>query len=252
MPGMFPAAAPDEREERRVTRSPRVPSRIVVRPPNWLGDAVLALPAMAAVRRHFPRAHLTIAARAVGRGAVPRGHGRRGPITCIELPADTRAAVGARSKAGASTSASCFPNSFRSAWQFWRAGIRERWGYATSGRGCAAHAHAAGPSAARRRGIRPTTTARSCAASTSRATTRRRASRASAAERRARRRAARAARRRPTARARRLRARAPRTARRSSGRPIAMAERDRAARRASTARRACSSAPRTIGPRRVR
>ena len=29
--------------------------RLVLRPPNWLGDAVLALPAMAAVRRHFPQ-----------------------------------------------------------------------------------------------------------------------------------------------------------------------------------------------------
>jgi hypothetical protein len=37
-------------------------SRVIVRAPNWLGDAVLALPAMAAIRRHFKDAHLTIAA----------------------------------------------------------------------------------------------------------------------------------------------------------------------------------------------
>ena len=47
------------------------PGRVLVRAPNWLGDAVLALPTIAAVRRHFPGAHLAIA----GPGpvaAVPR------------------------------------------------------------------------------------------------------------------------------------------------------------------------------------
>ena len=56
--------------------TPPAPSRIVLRAPNWLGDAVLALPAMAAVRRAFPRAELTVAAPAVARGALPRGDGR--------------------------------------------------------------------------------------------------------------------------------------------------------------------------------
>ena len=38
--------------------------RLVVIAPNWLGDAVMALPALADVRRHFPDAHLAVAARA--------------------------------------------------------------------------------------------------------------------------------------------------------------------------------------------
>src|SRR5258707_267591 len=38
------------------------PGRVVIRAPNWLGDAVLALPAMAALRRQFPGAHLAVAA----------------------------------------------------------------------------------------------------------------------------------------------------------------------------------------------
>ena len=37
------------------------PSRIVIRAPNWLGDLVMALPAMAMARRAFPEAELTIA-----------------------------------------------------------------------------------------------------------------------------------------------------------------------------------------------
>ncbi len=37
---------------------------VVVFAPNWLGDAVMALPAIADVRRHFPSARLVVAARA--------------------------------------------------------------------------------------------------------------------------------------------------------------------------------------------
>ena len=92
------------------------------RPPNWLGDAVLALPAMAAIRRHFASAPPDDRGRAVGRGAVPRGHRRR-PGSRDRAAARATATRRRRSRAAASTSASCFPNSFRSAWQFWRAGI---------------------------------------------------------------------------------------------------------------------------------
>ena len=37
--------------------------RIVVVAPNWLGDAVMALPAIADIRRHYADAHLAVAAR---------------------------------------------------------------------------------------------------------------------------------------------------------------------------------------------
>ena len=37
--------------------------RLVVLAPNWLGDAVMALPAMADVRRASPHAEMTVAAR---------------------------------------------------------------------------------------------------------------------------------------------------------------------------------------------
>ncbi|HET9271419.1 MAG TPA: hypothetical protein VFO31_24750, partial [Vicinamibacterales bacterium] len=39
------------------------PARLVVLSPNWLGDAVMALPAVADLRRRFPSAHLAVAAR---------------------------------------------------------------------------------------------------------------------------------------------------------------------------------------------
>jgi heptosyltransferase-2 len=39
------------------------PARVVVFVPNWLGDAVMALPTVQAVRATYPHAHVTVAAR---------------------------------------------------------------------------------------------------------------------------------------------------------------------------------------------
>jgi heptosyltransferase-2 len=39
------------------------PSRILVRATNWIGDAVMSIPALEAVRKRFPAAHITILAR---------------------------------------------------------------------------------------------------------------------------------------------------------------------------------------------
>lgn len=107
--------------------------RLVVRPPNWLGDAVLAIPAMAAIRRHFAKSHLTIAA-APSVAPIFREDTPVAPDRVLELPATTRAAVAVLEGEGFGLGI-LFPNSFRSAWQFRRAGIPERWGYSRSGRG---------------------------------------------------------------------------------------------------------------------
>ena len=107
--------------------------RVVVRAPGWLGDAILSLPAAAAIRRHFASAHLTIAAPA-SVAAIFRERTAVAPDEVVELPDSTRRAVAAL-KAGRYDAGILFPNSFRSAWQFRRAGIDARWGYATSGRG---------------------------------------------------------------------------------------------------------------------
>ncbi|MBI3279493.1 MAG: lipopolysaccharide heptosyltransferase II [Acidobacteria bacterium] len=39
------------------------PSRILVRATNWIGDAVMSLPALQALRARFPQAHITVLAR---------------------------------------------------------------------------------------------------------------------------------------------------------------------------------------------
>ncbi|HKW01786.1 MAG TPA: lipopolysaccharide heptosyltransferase II [Vicinamibacterales bacterium] len=109
------------------------PSRIVLRAPNWLGDAVLALPAMAAVRRAYPRAELTVAAAASLAALYREGTDVR-PDHVIELADKQREAIKALA-AGAFDLGILFPNSFRSAWQLRRARVPARWGYATSGRG---------------------------------------------------------------------------------------------------------------------
>ena len=107
---------------------PATVRRVVVRPPNWLGDAVLALPAMAAIRRHFPAAHLTIAA-APGVAALFREDTGVEPDQVIELPAaNARGDRGARA-AARSISACCFRTPFDPRGSSGAPASRERWGY---------------------------------------------------------------------------------------------------------------------------
>ena len=108
--------------------------RIVVVAPNWLGDAVMALPAIAAIRAAHPEAALVVAGRSStvplftmvpGVDEVVRLDSRGGIIGAISWAEDAAALRTARADL-----AILLPNSFRSAWTAHRAGIPERWGYA--------------------------------------------------------------------------------------------------------------------------
>jgi heptosyltransferase-2 len=105
------------------------PSRLLVRAPNWIGDVVLSLPALRDLRRAFPASRLELLARPWVAGlyaAVPEIDGvveSRGTL------ADA-AALRGRYDLGL-----LLPNSLASAFTLWRAGIPERWGYATDARG---------------------------------------------------------------------------------------------------------------------
>lgn len=113
--------------------------RLVVLAPNWLGDAVMALPAFADIRRQFASAHITVAAR---RSVAPMFTMVDGVDDIITLPgggglraltgwsADARALA-----AGSFDTAILFPNSLATAWITSKAGIAERWGFATDMRG---------------------------------------------------------------------------------------------------------------------
>ena len=114
------------------------PSRIVVLAPNWLGDAVMALPALADLRRRFPAAHLAVAARASVAPMFELAHGLDAGLTLrwkgraldrAGLRADTAALRDA-----AFDAAVLLPNSMASAWLVRGAGVPERWGYAADWR----------------------------------------------------------------------------------------------------------------------
>jgi heptosyltransferase-2 len=109
------------------------PRRIVALAPNWLGDAVMALPALAGIRAAHPAATLIVAARP---GIAPlftmvpgvdqtlplqAGGGWRGALMW-KRDAEALRSVGA-------DAAILFPNSFRSAWTVRQAGVPERWGF---------------------------------------------------------------------------------------------------------------------------
>jgi heptosyltransferase-2 len=104
--------------------------RIVVFAPNWLGDAVLSIPAIADVGRRLPDLTVDIAARRVIAPMLPLIPGRFGEIVL----GDRVASVAAVS-AGRYDIAIILPNSFGSAWTAWRAGVIERWGYRHEFRG---------------------------------------------------------------------------------------------------------------------
>ena len=106
--------------------------RLVLRAPNWLGDAVLALPAMAAVRAHFPDTEITVAA-PPGIASLFREQTVAQPDHVLDL-AGKSAAVTATLRQVGSDACLLFPNSFHAAWQAWRAGIPHRWGFGTSNR----------------------------------------------------------------------------------------------------------------------
>ena len=53
------------------------PGAVLVVAPNWLGDAVMALPAIAGVRHHFAAGPLIVAARASVSSLFTHGAGRR-------------------------------------------------------------------------------------------------------------------------------------------------------------------------------
>lgn len=107
--------------------------RLVIRPPNWLGDAVLALPAIVALRHHFKDASLTIAATSAV-AALFREDTGVNPDAVLVLSKSEKDAVRALAQ-GQFELGILFPNSFHSAWQLRRAGVPQRWGYSNLPRG---------------------------------------------------------------------------------------------------------------------
>jgi heptosyltransferase-2 len=113
--------------------------RILVLAPNWLGDAVMALPAIADVRRAYASARLVVAARrpvadlfalvpGVDEVVTLEWSGRWWRRRALDADID-------RVRAIAAGRAILLPNSFASAWLARRAGVADRRGYASDLRG---------------------------------------------------------------------------------------------------------------------
>ena len=110
----------------------------MVRVPNWIGDAVISLPALEALRAQYPSAEITVVAKpwvselydrhpAVDRQLVYDAAGEhRGPSGFRKL-------VGAIRSEGFGA-AILFQNALQAAWMAWRAGIPQRIGYARDAR----------------------------------------------------------------------------------------------------------------------
>ena len=108
---------------RTVTHAREAGKRLAIFAPNWLGDAVMALPAVADVRRALPAASIAVVARAA---VAPLFRLVDGVDTIIELEPGTRAIE--QLKSPGFDSALLLPNSFHAALLAWRAGIPGRWG----------------------------------------------------------------------------------------------------------------------------
>jgi heptosyltransferase-2 len=111
------------------------PNRILIRGPNWVGDAVLAIPAMKAVRARFPHAEITLLVRPWVAGLftsasfVDRIWNEPRPSRLGDWP---RIARDIRSRQF--DMALLLPNSFESALMVFLAQVPQRVGYARDGR----------------------------------------------------------------------------------------------------------------------
>lgn len=107
-------------------------TRLVILAPNWLGDAVMALPALADVRRALPDAAIAVAARPAVAPLfrlVPAAD----EVVTVERRGWRR--IGAELAGRGYDAALLLPNSFHAALVAVSAGVRERWGYRTDWRG---------------------------------------------------------------------------------------------------------------------
>jgi heptosyltransferase-2 len=111
------------------------PATIVIVAPNWLGDAVMALPAIADVRRQFRSATLRVAARPAVAALFEMVPGIDAVVDAASIAGvNVPPSAGAGLQPRPTTVGILLPNSFGSAWRLKRAGVAERWGYATDWR----------------------------------------------------------------------------------------------------------------------
>jgi heptosyltransferase II len=119
------------RVSRRFARDPEVVRQVLVRAPNWLGDAVMSLPVLAGLRRLFPLADITVLA--VGRVA-PLFAAQPEVTETISYPAGQGKWQVLWNLRGRFDVALALPNSMESALELWLVGVPSRVGYNTDAR----------------------------------------------------------------------------------------------------------------------
>jgi lipopolysaccharide heptosyltransferase II len=106
-------------------------TKILIRATNWLGDAVMSLPAIRALREAFPGTQITVLARP----AVADLYGRERAIDRVLPARGTRRQQAAVLRREAFDWAVLLPNSFDAALLAWMARIPRRVGYRRDARG---------------------------------------------------------------------------------------------------------------------
>lgn len=116
---------------RRFTRDPEVVRRVLVRAPNWVGDAVMSLPVLAGLRRLFPLAEITVLA---ARRVAPLFAAQPGVAEVIRYPSGRGKWQVLWEMRGRFDVALALPNSMESALGLWLVGVPSRVGYNTDSR----------------------------------------------------------------------------------------------------------------------
>ncbi len=129
-------ASDETPDENGIVNSTCNPQQILVIMPNWLGDAVMATPFLCALRQLFPAARISCLGKALVQpvltglpiidAAMSYAIHKTGRINYSQTAADLR-----KQKFDLAV---ILPNSFRSAFLAWRAGVPRRLGYNRDGR----------------------------------------------------------------------------------------------------------------------
>jgi len=109
--------------------------KILIRVPNWIGDSILARPAIESIADNFPEAELWLSAAEWVKDLFP-SEGAIAGVVPLSPPNSIKSVRAAAQKLRAQSFdiGMLLTNSFGSAWLFFLAGIPQRWGYAGDGR----------------------------------------------------------------------------------------------------------------------
>ncbi len=113
------------------TRDPDGVHRLLVRSPNWVGDAIMSLPVLSVLKRLFPQAQITMLA---APRVVPLYRGQPGVTEIVPHPAGRGKWQILWDLRGQFDLALALPNSMESALGLWLVGVPVRAGYNTDAR----------------------------------------------------------------------------------------------------------------------